>query len=169
MILAAYATSVLMEEESATENLTAESNVLSPVTSTPSAEDVSEPAAVEPKKDKELHTADGRVFIYKRELGIVGLSDEWIIYADGTLIESDGEIQKVDPQQVQMILEMTKKLSLKNFYISIDHCCDLMIHTITIYSDRETKRIVTDDGTKPPEDVRAVIDELGKLIAASRQ
>ena len=169
MILAACVISLPVEEESATEKPTAESSALATVTSTPSAADVSEPAGVEPNPDKELSIADGRVFIYKRELGMVGLSEEWIIYVDGTAIEADGEKQKVDPQQVQMILEMSRDLSSQNFYVSIDHCCDLMIHTVTIYSDGETKRIVTDDGIQPPEDVRAVVDELGRLIAASRQ
>jgi len=167
--LAACARSGAVGEERAAENRSAGSSTRSPVTPTPSAEDISKPATVEPKKDKEPATADGRVFIYKRELGMVNLSEEWTIYADGSLVEADGEEQKVDPEQVQMVLEMSKKLRLNNFYVSIDHCCDLMIHTVTIYSDGETKKIVTDDGIRPPADVTAVIDELGQLIAASRQ
>lgn len=173
MILTACTASVPAEQEAAIESPTTVSSALSPVISTPepedaaAAEDAAEFVASQPQKDKGQEISDGRVIIYQREGGIAGLSEKWIIYDDGTLIDPDGVQRQVDPQQAQTIIGMANIMSFNESYVPLDNCCDRMTYTITFHVDGETKRVTTTDGAQQPEELTAVFNALGQLLAES--
>ena len=158
-----------MDQEAPVELPTRVSGVLSTVTSTPLPEAVPELLAEQPEKGKGLEATDGRVLVYKRTGGIAGVDEEWIIYADGSVLDPDGGQQQVDPQQVQAIVDMAGNMDSKGSYTPINNCCDLFTYTITVYTAEATKSVTTTDGAKQPVEVTAVFDKIGQLLAASQR
>ena len=169
LILSACTTSVEAEQILSAEIASEVSGALSSATSAPAVEEISEFIPVEMEMREGQEIADGRVLIYNRSGGFAGVSEEWIIYADGTIIAPDGTAHQVETKQVQAIVDKTGGMNVKDSYVAKNNCCDHFNYKITYFVEGELKSVSTVDGAKQPAELTAVLDDLGQLLAETQQ
>jgi hypothetical protein len=88
--------------------------------------------------DQGTGTADVTIS-YRREGGVAGLSQEWVIHLDGR-VDGPGEMEmRVPPAVVEDILEQSAEIEPSGGTPEPAPCCDRFTYTITInIDDRQT-------------------------------
>ena len=103
-------------------------------------------------------TPSGLLIQYHLSGGIAGLSETWLIYADGRVEHSgsgSGQARQLSPDQITtLVAEMrsTNFASWKESYVPLNQCCDRFLHVITLTLDGQTKTVRTLDAApdEPP-------------------
>lgn len=105
---------------------------------------------------------------YKRQGGIAGITQEWIIYPDGRIIGSEGQELKVPPEQVISLLAEASEIdssTLQESYVPDNACCDQFIYTIVVKVGDQETMLQTSDGAEQPEQVTSFIISIENLIS----
>jgi hypothetical protein len=106
------------------------------------------------------------VIVFRRGGGLAGRSDEWLIYADGTVQAADGTAQAVAPEAVSALLTGLEALGffeMEAAYGRDSQCADCYQYEITVVHNGQKKTVATLDAAA---DAPAV---LGQMIAQIQQ
>lgn len=103
-----------------------------------------------------LPLPEGAVISYQRIGGIAGLDETWLIYADGRIVDPQGREQRVEPEQVQRLLEnlnATGFFALDPAYQPENPCCDRFTYILTVRYQTGANRMTAVDGVEsvPPQ------------------
>jgi hypothetical protein len=169
MLLPACTTAVPRQTEIAAEQPTRAIGALKTAEPTQTVADAPQAEASTPKPVKGEQPSDGRVIVYHTSGGIAGITEEWIIYADGTVLGPGGSKQQLNPQRVQEVVQMAGEMPDQEPDPLLDPCCDRITYTITFYFEDETKILTTTDGAEQTAELTAVLDELGRLLTGLRR
>jgi hypothetical protein len=120
------------------------------------------------KGDSHNSIEPGMTIIYKREGGIAGISQEWIIHLDGT-IDGPGDQELVVPaEDVQDLAEKGMESDIESLAAETAHtetCCDQMTYILTITSGDQEWRLITTDTADQPKEVSELFIMVQALIA----
>lgn len=169
MLLPACTTAVPRQAEIAVEQPTRAISALKTAEPTPTAADAPQAEASTPRTVKGDEAADGRVIVYHRSGGIAGITKEYVIYPDGTVLGPGGSKQQVSPQRVEEVLALAREMPDQEPDPLLNPCCDRITYTITFYFEEETKILTTTDGAEQTAELTAVLDELGRLLSGVRR
>lgn len=113
---------------------------------------------------------DGAVIIYQRSGGIAGMSERWVVYPDGRVLQPDGQIRHVPPEQVSTLLRKIESLGffdMNDEYLPQNPCCDRFTHTLTVRRDNQRKHVTTLDATPgTPAALWEAIDAVTQLAGS---
>ena len=108
------------------------------------------------------------VIIYTKSGGVVGITFEWNIYADGR-VEKNGElVGTVHPAIIANLVLAADKAGFyetDDEYLDNDPCCDLMTYTLTVTDGRQSHTVTTRDGAPYPPAYGAMVTAVEALIA----
>lgn len=103
-------------------------------------------------------TPSGLLVQYQLSGGIAGLSETWLIYADGRVEHSgsgSGQARQLSPDQITTVVAAMRAAnfaSLKESYVPLNQCCDRFLYVITLTLDGQTRTVRTLDAApdEPP-------------------
>jgi hypothetical protein len=111
----------------------------------------------------------GPVIVFKRGGGLTGESQEWLIYADGTVQSADGTQRAVAPAEVSALLAGLEGLGffeMQDAYGVDSQCADCFRYEITVTHDGQKKTVTTIDAAgDAPAELGQVLDQIQKVIA----
>lgn len=108
------------------------------------------------------------VIIYQREGGFGGLTDQWTIHPDGSIVAPREQELKGDEEGTAAVFSLassaeTEKLAAS--YVPDDNCCDKFIYTITIQTGDQEQTIETSDDVQQPQHLTDLLTAIDGLIA----
>ena len=112
------------------------------------------------------------VIVLRRGGGLIGVSDEWLIYADGLVESKDGPPGSVPAGDVADLLNSIVALGFFNLnddYTANTQCNDCFLYEISVTAGGQTKTVTTIDSV--PEGPRAltrVIDQINQLLDSAQ-
>jgi hypothetical protein len=107
------------------------------------------------------------VIVYERSGGIAGETNTWKIYADGRVVDGEGNEWQVAPAQVEELLadlETMGFFELDESYMPLDTCCDRFTYTLVVGTDGGAHRVTTIDDSDAPEAVWNALDSVSTFI-----
>jgi hypothetical protein len=108
------------------------------------------------------------VIVFKRGGGLAGRSDEWMIFADGTVQAADGTRRAVAPAEVPALLMGLESLGffeMQAAYGQDSACADCYQYEITVAHDGQKKTVITiDAAADAPPALGQVIEQIQKVI-----
>lgn len=140
---------------------------------TPVATETAEPAPTETTEggaepDAKSSTVLGdAVIVYERSGGVAGETNTWKIYADGRVVDGEGNEWQVAPAQVEQLLadlETMGFFELDESYVPLDTCCDRFTYTLVVGTDGGAHRVTTIDDSDAPEAVWNALDSVSTFI-----
>ncbi len=112
------------------------------------------------------------VLTYERAGGLKGIGPGvifWTLYADGTVMDSDGRSWQLPPAEITALVDSIMALGFADFeasYIPEDTCCDRATHTITIYQDGEVYQVSVLDAADAPDELYQALDLISEFLMA---
>lgn len=110
------------------------------------------------------------VIVFRRGGGLAGRSDEWMIYADGTVVSAEGSRQAVAPAEVEALLAGLDGLGffeMQEAYGQESQCADCYRYEITAVHNGQKKTVTTiDAASDAPPELAQVIDQIQKVLGA---
>jgi len=110
------------------------------------------------------------VITFHRSGGFAGLDQTFLIYADGRIVDGNGEERQVSPEQVAAVLhqiEATNFSELNDSYLPQDTCCDRFSYEITVQTPTQTKSVVMmDDVENQPEELAMILAVITELLSS---
>ncbi len=108
------------------------------------------------------------VIIYERSGGIAGMSQRWLIYSDGSVVDAQGRGIQVDAQEIYaLVTRITNAgfFSWAEAYMPEDPCCDRYTHVLTVTANGKTHRVEVLDGTPgAPQELWIVLEDVQQLV-----
>jgi hypothetical protein len=108
------------------------------------------------------------VIVFKRGGGLAGRSDEWLIYADGTVQAADGTRKTVAPEEVAALLaglEARGFFELQAAYGRDSQCADCYQYELTVVHDGQKKTVTTvDSAPDAPPELGLAIQQIQALV-----
>ncbi|MFL7838406.1 MAG: hypothetical protein ACK2T4_09690 [Candidatus Promineifilaceae bacterium] len=111
---------------------------------------------------------EGTVIIYKREGGIAGISQEWVIHMDGNIDGPGDQELAVPADDVQKVVEKGLESdfnSLASETANTETCCDQMTYILTVVSGDDEWRLITTDTADQPKEVTELFIMVQALIS----
>jgi hypothetical protein len=140
------------------------------VTVTPSAgTSVSSRTEAESPVPGKLTEAGGEAaIVYRRSGGFAGVSEQWIIYADGRITAGNGRQWQVKPERVEQILDDIQALGffeMKGRYMPLNTCCDRFTYEITVRRGGVVHTVVTMDAAPDaPVALWQILEKVSSLL-----
>ncbi len=139
----------------------------SPAQPLPSQEDKGVTPA--PVSDDKL---GGAVIIYQRSGGLAGVEEKWTIYADGRVVDAQGEERAIEAAQVSTLLGGIQALGffeMKDSYRQFSQCNDCFTYTLTVSNGGKPKSVTTkDSATDTPPELWQVLDKINTLVSKAK-
>ncbi len=112
-------------------------------------------------------TTDLRELAFERSGGIAGITEQWILVEDGTLILPPTDVVEVlDRAGTAALFDRIDEAGFFDFereYLPDDPCCDRFAYKLTVVADGRRHTVQTMDGTEGAP--RELEDLLGEILA----
>ncbi len=113
----------------------------------------------------------GAVLVLQRSGGIAGLSERWVVYADGRLENSSGRQWQAAPQEVARLVADVERLGffeLDSRYVPLNTCCDRFLYELTVRSGERSHTVTVLEATPDvPAELWEALGAVERWIAAA--
>ncbi len=112
-------------------------------------------------------TADPRELALERSGGIAGVTEQWILTEDGTLILPPTDVvEGLDRAATAALFDRIDEAGFFDFdpaYVPDDPCCDRFSYKLTVVANGRRHTVQTMDGT--PTAPGVLVDLIGEILA----
>ncbi|MEW5958790.1 MAG: protealysin inhibitor emfourin [Chloroflexota bacterium] len=140
-----------------------------PATPTPATSPVEQEKQPPGRQPEALGQA---VLLFRRSGGLAGISEQWLIYADGRVTVDEGREWQAGAERVEQLLKTIDTLGffeLDGTYLPLDTCCDRFTYEITVRFDGKINTVTTIDAApNAPPALQQVISEISRFLAEAQ-
>lgn len=115
---------------------------------------------------------DGAVILYQKSGGFAGVSERWMIYENGRVVDAEGNEWQLSAEQVTNFITTTEQLELSQMresYVPRGHCCDHFAYDIIVRQGERIYRVETADGVDgTPAALETLLTSAAQLIEAKK-
>jgi len=169
-ILAACTGLDVAVEPPAGESMATEEGTAISITPTPSALDCDFLPEIISDGKEGVVVPEGAVIVIRREGGLAGIVESWVVYADGQIAKDNGEQWQVPASLIQNIVASANEIGfygLASRYIPQDTCCDRFTYSVTIRDCQQIHTVTAvKDAPEVPDDVWTVIRTIEDLLSS---
>jgi len=96
-----------------------------------------------------IQSIEGAAVIFRQSGGLAGMDLEWTVYADGRVVNKEGQIWRAAPEQVNQLLRDIDELGffdVKQNEMPRDTCCDRFLYELSVTMEDKNQSLTTIDG-----------------------
>lgn len=124
------------------------------------------PSDVPPERPRE--GIEEAAILLQQSGGFAGIAEEWAIYPDGRIVGRDGQEWRVEPAQVQQVLNEAEAMGffqMKANYVPLDTCCDRILSILTMRNGERVHTVRLLEDAEAPASLWDLLEAVRRLIS----